>query len=110
MFCLEQLFLIFCFSLDTFDQSLFLLDGSLFDRQTIFSFDLCNLLFDFCFGHESFGESFEIGREEDRMCPTCFLTPEATELVANSVVSGLGQTRVLAFAEFIVANSDLPDL
>jgi hypothetical protein len=83
VFCLDQLFFIFfCFSLDTFDQSLFLLDGSLFDRQTIFGFDLCNL----------------------------FLTPEATEFVANSIVSGLGQTRVLAFAEFIVTNSDLPDL
>jgi hypothetical protein len=44
------------------------------------------------------------------MCPTCFLTPEATELVSDSVVSGLGQTRVLAFAKFVVTNSDLPDL
>jgi hypothetical protein len=91
VFCLDQLFFVFfCFSLNNFDQSLFLFDSSLFDRQSIFGFDLCNLLFDFCFGDESFRESLEIGREEDRMCPTCFLTPETTELIADSIVSGLG--------------------
>lgn len=110
MFCLGQFFFVlFGFSFDAFDESLLFLDDGLFNRHAIFSLDLFDLLLYFRLGNKSFGESLEVGCEEDRVCPTCFLAPEATELVSDSVVSGLGQTRVLAFTEFVVANGNLPD-
>jgi hypothetical protein len=64
--CLDQFFFVlFSFSLDTFDQSLLFLDVSLFDRYAIFGFDLFDLLLYFCLGYESFRESLEVGCEED---------------------------------------------
>jgi hypothetical protein len=66
LFRLDQLlFVLFGFSLDTFDQSLFLLNSSLFHRNAILSLDFFDLLLYFRFGDESFGESLEVGREED---------------------------------------------
>ncbi|KAG9938593.1 DNA glycosylase, partial [Aureobasidium melanogenum] len=37
------------------------------------------------------------------------LRSAATKLVRNSVIGGLGQARVLAFAKFVVTHSNLPD-
>ena len=66
VFCLDKFFFVLVsFPFDTFDQSLVLLDGGLFNGYAIFCFDLFNLLLNFCFGHESLRESLEVGCEQD---------------------------------------------
>ena len=58
---------------------------------------------------KSFGKHPEIGSEENAVSPASFLTPEATEVVAYSIVGSLCEATVFAFTEFIVALSNLPD-
>ena len=58
---------------------------------------------------KSFGKHPKIGSEENAVSPTSFLTPEATEVVAYSIIGSLREATVFAFTEFIVALSNLPD-
>ena len=68
--------------------------------------DLC---LDFGLSDQPLREGLEISCEKHRMCPTSLLAPQTAELVRDRIIGGLGQTRVLAFAELVVANSNLPD-
>ena len=58
---------------------------------------------------ESFRKHPQVGSEENAVSPASFLTPEATEVVAYSIIGGLGKATVFAFTEFIVALGNLPD-
>lgn len=60
-------------------------------------------------GSKSFGKHPQVGSEENAVSPASFLTPEATEVVAYSIIGGLGKATVFAFTEFIVALSNLPN-
>ena len=60
-------------------------------------------------GSKPVGKRPKIGSEENTVSPASFLTPKVTEVVAYSIIGSLCKATMFAFAELVVALSNLPD-